>query len=443
MWIFKKIGLVFLQRMVSGNFFTWFWNRLLKELGLILSLITRFIFKWFCKVDPNKVFFMTQESLFTCNPKYISEELYKQRPKTTIVWRIPGKGDGAVPFYYETARLNSYEYFRELYSSKVIVANSFLFLGMPFFLKKNQVLIQTWHGSLGLKKHNKEVITDSHRRVFALNYTGKRTDYCIINSTLEQGSLKETYWPNTEMKFYGHARNDIMFPAFREKREELRRVIYKQYGIPDDAYIIMYAPTFRNSKSFEYYKIDYERVIDAVKQRFGGEWRLILRYHPSMRTLAEGLNKTLPKNVIDMTEYPDMQELVAITDIAITDYSSWIYDFVLSRKPGFLFATDIKEYTETDRGFYYPIETTPFAIAENNDQLVSAILAYNDEEYVEKVEAFLKDKGCIEDGHASERTAKLICDILDEACAGKKLAVHHKTGPGAEEEAEEDAGDQA
>ena len=85
---------------------------------------------------------------------------------------------------------------------------------------------------------------------------------------------------------------------------------------------------------------------------------------------------------------------------------------MLSRKPGFLFATDIEKYKKHDRGLYSPIETTPFAIAQNNDELIQAIGAFEEKEYLAKLEAFLKDKGCIEDGHASERTAKLICDIL-------------------------------
>jgi len=417
MGLIKKIAKKFLKAIIDGDFFIWIFTVIFNKLGILLSLITRAIYKWFCRVNPNKVFFMTQESMYTCNPKYICEELYRVRPETDIVWRIPGMiGDGAVPVRYKRVRLNSYEFFRELYSSKVIVANSFLFLQRPFFLKKNQVLIETWHGSLGLKKHNKEVMkSDSLLRIFALNYTGKRTDYCIINSTLEEHSLKETYWPKKKMMMYGHPRNDIMFPAYEEKREALRRSIYKAYEIPSDVHIIMYAPTFRNSKSFEYYDLDYGRVIEAVKRRFGGEWRLLLRYHPSMRVLVEELNAQMPEGVIDMTEYPDMQELVAITDVAITDYSSWIYDFILSRKPGFLFATDIKEYKEKDRGFYYPIETTPFAIAQNNDELIHAIEAFEEEGYLEKLEAFLKDKGCIEDGHASERTAKLICEILDKS----------------------------
>lgn len=109
-----------------------------------------------------------------------------------------------------------------------------------------------------------------------------------------------------------------------------------------------------------------------------------------------------------------MQELIAITDIAVTDYSSWIYDFMLLRKPGFIFATDIDKYN-TERGFCYPLETTPFPIARNNDELISNILDFSETVYLEKLEQFLQDKGCIEDGHASERVVELIKEIIEGA----------------------------
>ena len=75
---------------------------------------------------------------------------------------------------------------------------------------------------------------------------------------------------------------------------------------------------------------------------------------------------------------------------------------------------DRKKY-DNERGLYYPLEETPFGIAENNDQLMENIMAFDDAAYQPKVEAFLKDKGCVEDGHASERVADLIEKILAEA----------------------------
>ena len=117
------------------------------------------------------------------------------------------------------------------------------------------------------------------------------------------------------------------------------------------------------------------------------------------------------ENVIDVTGHADMQELISMADIAITDYSSWIYDFVLQRRPGFIFATDIELYNN-ERGFCYPLEQTPFAIATNNEQLIENILAFDEKEYLPKVEAFLEDKGCMEDGHASERCVDKVMEMM-------------------------------
>ena len=84
---------------------------------------------------------------------------------------------------------------------------------------------------------------------------------------------------------------------------------------------------------------------------------------------------------------------------------------MLSKKPAFIFATDIEKFNN-DRGFYYPLESTPFPIASDNETLINNIEKFEYEEYKIKVENFIKDKGCIEDGHAAERTVDLIEELM-------------------------------
>lgn len=91
--------------------------------------------------------------------------------------------------------------------------------------------------------------------------------------------------------------------------------------------------------------------------------------------------------LIDACFYPDIQELLVSSDAAITDYSSCIFDFMLSRKPAFVFATDIKDFNN-DRGFYYPLEATPFPIAVNNKELVENVLKFDDEKYQKILQTF-------------------------------------------------------
>ena len=114
--------------------------------------------------------------------------------------------------------------------------------------------------------------------------------------------------------------------------------------------------------------------------------------------------------IVDATQYVDMQELLAASDCLITDYSSCAFDFMLTRRPVFLFATDVQQY-DMERGFYYPLEATPFPVAHNSEELMRRIDEFDMDVYAARIEAFLQGKGCMEDGHASERVVKLIEQI--------------------------------
>lgn len=85
---------------------------------------------------------------------------------------------------------------------------------------------------------------------------------------------------------------------------------------------------------------------------------------------------------------------------------------MLTRRPGFLFATDMEQYEKDNREFFYPLDSMPFPLAQNNAQLIQNILNFDDETFPAKCDAFLKDKGCMDDGHASQRIADFVETIL-------------------------------
>lgn len=231
-------------------------------------------------------------------------------------------------------------------------------------------------------------------------------NYLISNSIFEEEIYKKHISNTAEIKSFGHPRNDIFF----KDNNAIKEKIYKQFGLDKNSKILLYVPTFRDNNRISCYNIDYEKLFEPLKNKFGGDWKIFIRLHPRIVHLT---NILIPKHnsIYDVTTYPDIQELLAITDIAITDYSSCIFDFMLTRKPGFIYAADIEEYN-TDRGFYYPLEDTPFPIAQNNDELINNILNFDNEKYKKAVETFLRDKGCIEDGEASKRVVNLIKGII-------------------------------
>lgn len=407
--ILKKM----LQHGVEGHFL----DRIRKEINEWIGRLSRLLLRSITKVQDNKVLLHTQEDRYCCNQKYICEEFRRRDlgDKVDLVYVIPKKGNrGTVPLDIRTVRRGTLEYFEEMFSSKYIFTNSVLYKDTGFRLRKSQVLFETWHGSLGIKRFDRNSYKGSIKWVRGAIATGKMTTYCISNSTFEEDVYKASYWPKTPCLRYGHPRNDIMFDNHAEHRKKIKKAFLEKNELAEDTHFILYGPTFRDSKSFDCYDIDVEGILAAAKERFGGEWKLLLRYHMSVRKVYQARDQLRGQNadqVIDVTDYDDMQELMTIADIAITDYSSWIYDFVLQRRPGFIFATDIELYNN-ERGFCYPLETTPFAIATNNEQLKQNILAFDPSAYLEKVEAFLEEKGCMEDGHASERTVDKVLEMM-------------------------------
>lgn len=398
------------------------WMSFWRELDRILGLVAREILKLKTPIVKNKVFFHTQENRYACNPKYICEELLRRDKNIDIVWRVPQKGSGGIPKGVRGVKEGNFFYYKELFSANIVITNSILFKDQATYLKKEQTLIETWHGSLGIKRFGKKDYKSNWRWVCGAIATGKMTDYCITNGSFVSGSLRNTYWEKTPMLEYGHPRNDLFFPNFAQKRKQLRKNFCKQWRLPEETKFVMYGPTFRDNQNFECYDVDFIRLTQNLGVRFGGNWCVLLRYHPSLMKVYYDNRPILQTDnvlVVDVTEYADMQELIAITDVAITDYSSWIYDFMLLRRPGFIFATDITLYN-TERGFCYPLETVPFPIATDNDELEMRILSFNEKEYLQHLEDFLADKGCIEDGHASERAADFIEKIIWGCLCEKK-----------------------
>lgn len=387
-----------------------------EELDELIGRFSRWLLKIHIKTENNKVLFHTQEDRYCCNQKYICEEFRKRNiPDIDLVYVVNTKGNRKnVPTDVRVVARGSYNYFKEMFSAKYIFTNSVLYVKRGFRLKKDQVLFETWHGSLGIKRFGKNDYKSSWKWVRGAINTGKMTTYCISNSAFEDHVYKDSYWPNTPCLRYGHPRNDIMFENGQNLKDQIKQEFIAKHELAPDTKFILYAPTFRDSKNFDCYDIDVVGVLQAAKERFGGEWKILLRYHMTLQKVyksRETLGKSDKENIINVTSYPDMQELITIADIAITDYSSWIYDFLLQRRPGFIFATDIDLYN-TERGFYYPLESTPFLIATNREELNENVRKFDNEIYLEKVEAFLKDKECCEDGHASERVVDKVLELM-------------------------------
>ena len=386
----------------------------LSILGLKFRIPNNFIYEHIYKylpVDNKKIVFDNFSGIgYGCNPRYIADELLKQKVNCKINWLVqnPKENKKNFPKNIKLIDITSEKAIYELSTAKLWIGNThksnLLKRGLTKKIAK-QIYIQTWHGSLGIKKINNDANPEFWKNSSLCELYKKDSsmiDIMISNSSFETNVYKSAISDKAEIKEYGHPRNDIFF----KDNKGLKDKICQQYNINTNSNILLYVPTFRDNNHISCYNIEYEKLFAPLKEKFGGDWKIFIRLHPRLKHLT---NLLIPQSdsIIDVTMYQDIQELLASADIAITDYSSCIFDFMLTKKPGFIYATDIEEYN-TERGFYYPLEETPFPIARNNEELIQNILNFDNEKYQQKVEKFLKDKGCIEDGHASERVVELI-----------------------------------
>lgn len=389
-----------------------YWRKLLNKIDTQLAKIARHRLAMTTPVQKNKILFITTRGSYNCNPKAIANEIIRQGLPWELVWVARKEDFQDLEQYPEELHLvcrDSFDFYKAAASAKVWIDNAMSLAYSGAVKKKEQVLIQTWHGSIGLKRFE----TNSDK-VWIKNacLSGKQTDYCISNSTFETELFQNTFWSSANILEYGHARNDILLNCDEIRQNVIRHSVQMQLHIPSGVKVALYAPTFRDNKKLDAYEIDYELLKETLEKRFGGTWVILSRLHFEVKKLLKKKHIKYPECVIDATEYPDIQDLLFIADVGITDYSSWICDFVLTRRPAFFFATDMRKYY-VERGFYYPLESTPFPIAKNNAELEEMILNFDEKSYIEHCDSFIAEKGCIDDGHAAERVVKKLKEIVE------------------------------
>ena len=396
--MFKKV----INSIKEGTFF----EKVKHKINVNVKKVLRKITLKNAKIDPKKVIFITFQGKYTCNPKAIAEEFIRRNSDYKLVWVVRKedlKERDKFPSELKLVVRESLEFYKELASSKFIIENANDTVYMKYNKRPGQVIIQTWHGSLGFKRLDK---VKNETWVAKADELGNETDFIVSNSEFENMAYRTSYWENTEILEYGHARNDMLLN--KTKYNKMNKKVREYYNIDKNTKILLYAPTFRDDFSADTYNLDYAKLLDALKEKFGGNWVIMVRFHFKLRNVD--FSDDLTDNIINATDYYDMQELLCAADIGITDYSSWLCDFVLTEKPGFIYCNDMDKYVD-ERGFYYPLSETPFPVSKTNDELEKNILNFDIKKYEKHRQSFLKKRGCYEKGNASKRIVDKIYEL--------------------------------
>ncbi|SEH75024.1 CDP-glycerol glycerophosphotransferase [Ruminococcus flavefaciens] len=374
-------------------------------IGLIKAILRCF---FIFKIRPKTVLFSAYSGKqYSCNPKYICEFLLKEtKDELEIVWAFndPNEFNNIDP-RIKKIKFKSLKFIYYALTSRVVVDNVESWSILP--RRKGQAVINTWHGGgaykgVGLRREDTNALQDKN-----MINKHKRVNYYVSSSkAFTKMTLRDSFKYKGKVIECGMPRNDILIRYSQEKVNSIKR----RLDLDNDTKIVIYAPTFRNSKSSNY-EIDADAVLKALSDKTGKKWKMLYRshYYVTDKNMSDN-------NIIDVSAYPDMQELLLISDVLITDYSSSIWDFSLMKKPAFLFANDLKEY-KNERDFYTPIEEWPYPMSETMEELIQTIMDYDKEKAeirINKHHAALKS---CETGNASKIIGNM---IIRKCCKGNK-----------------------
>jgi CDP-glycerol glycerophosphotransferase len=296
------------------------------------------------------------------------------------------------------------KYFYLMMTVKYIITNHAI---EPFFpFRRNQKVIYTWHGGGAYKRvNNTEIFKDREWSRTIIRDLRSNIISFVISSCKIFTEIHSDIWIISKDIFLaiGLPRNDLFYIKDNEKTPK----VYNYYNIDISKKIILYAPTFRGdhqkiSENNYINKEDIDKITYSFKKKYGNEFIFFYRVHYIDRCLGNNI-----LNVVTVSDYPDMQELLYAADILITDYSSSVWDFSLTYKPCFIYAPDLKKFKK-EQGFYTPIEEWPFPLAETNEQLIENIMHFDEARYIQAVKKHHNDLGSYEKGTACKEFCKLV-----------------------------------
>jgi len=340
----------------------------------------------------------------------IRDDLIERHPGIPIVAiaRRPARGPRGRLSALSQAMVAGYY----LATSRVFVVDDYFFPMYVIRPRAGTTFIQTWHACGAFKKVGYSLLDKSFgadeeltRRVrIHSNY-----DVCLVASEASAPHYAEAFGQPLERFEWrlGIPRTDVFFGE--ERLARTREAIRERYGLTDGRRVILYAPTFRGDTITHAHATD-DLEMGVLRSVLGEDHVLLVRLHPFVRSRT-AIGPELEGFVIDVSDYPDINELMLVSDVLVTDYSSAIYEFSLLERPMAFFAPDYASY-ERERGFYFDYRTgVPGPIFETTEDLAAYLRTGVFD--LERVRRFRGDSFAIADGRSTARvTDTLIVPAL-------------------------------
>ncbi len=260
---------------------------------------------------------------------------------------------------------------RQLATSKYIIIDDFMPVIYPLPLRKETRLIQVWHAMGAFKKVGFSRLGKpggpSPRSLTHRNYT----DAIVSSQSIRADYAEAFHIPLASVHALGIPRSDIFFDS--EYKERTRASIYEKYPCLRNKKVVLFAPTFRgNGIRTAHYDYSWLSFAELEKQ-LGSDYMVIIKLHPFIKERpAEKLDSDF---YLDLSDEREINDLLFVTDVLVTDYSSVIFEASLLGIRTVFYVPDFEEYVAS-RDFYYPFSDYTYGdVAGTEDELIGYIKA--------------------------------------------------------------------
>ena len=359
------------------------------SLGNIIKNITIFIYKKRKLKNRTLFFSIRKDGELEGNAKALYP--YVKGKKKICAKRLPHN------FLYELKMI------RNIMTSRVIVSDDYIRYIRHFAVKPEQKVIQLWHACGAFKKFgrrgtNISIATDlaTHAQYNLVCVSGENVREVYADAfDIDLRKVSALGCPSTD-KFFD---TTVV--------ENIKNKVYSEYPQFKDKEIIVYAPTFRDVGD-DRTVFTPEINFDELSASLSDNQIFIVCPHPIMK------NKIVDKEYKNIFVIRDFStdDIMLISDMLITDYSSVIFEYSLLNKPIAFYCYDLATY---NRDFYlkYP-EDLPGEVLNNQQELFDFLKSDDRHKVSDKHKIFVEKYMSACDGNSGKRIANLINNYLGD-----------------------------
>ncbi|MBN6885254.1 CDP-ribitol ribitolphosphotransferase / teichoic acid ribitol-phosphate polymerase [Cytobacillus horneckiae] len=364
----------------------------------------RLLYKMYCTlpIKENKVLFASDSrSDMSGNFSYVYEEMQRRELDLDYHFMLK-RGVGEKKTFREIKELAYH-----MATAKFIILDDFYPMVYPLKIREDAELVQLWHAVGAFKTFGFSRIgrpggpspqSKNHRNYTKAIVSSKNVaKYYAEGFGIDEDKVLSTGIPRT----------DVFFD--KQYKEEVRQRLYEEFPFLEGKKVITFAPTFRgNGQQSAHYPMEV-LDLDALYKELHEEYVFLFKIHPFVKN-DFNIPYQYKDFFYDFSSYREINDLLFVTDLLITDYSSVCFEYALLNKPMIFFAFDVEEYVQK-RDFYYEFTSfIPGKLARTTNDIVRTI---HDEDYkMEKIQPFIEYFFDDHDGQSSSR-------VVDQIILGK------------------------